>query len=806
MLELPGVTLVCIDCVRHELALAALEQSLLRCRFGAALFVTDREIPIEELRVVKVPPILTRADHARFVASNLAALVKTTHVLLIAWDAFVVNAAAWSDDFLAFDHVAPLPAEVVADAGGDGSGDADALTGGIALLSVRLLRALQDPRAAAMAGTAPAPGRALRPLLEGECGLRYAPPALADRFAFGAGYPAGQPFGFQGLFNMWMFFQARDLDSFLAMATPAILASSAALSLAVNLRELGRGDEAKAALRAILGAHPGHTQARAMLDAMQRAVLAGAAAAPTPRAVGRNDPCPCGSGQKFKQCHGRLGGPPLPAVPPSPGARESAAIPETAAGPATTLEATAARGTPAVLLHRARAAFDRNDLSEAEAIYRKVLARRPDDPVATGYLGVIATKQRRFDEAAPLLRRAITLAPDAPEYHNNLGLLHQVRAEFAMAADAYRRALALAPDYAPAHNNLGLALQEQGMLPAAIAAFRAAIRQVPAFAEAHWNLALALLLGGDFDEGLVEQEWRLQVAHHRDWWARRRQFPQWRGEPLAGRRFLILAEQGMGDMIQFVRYAEELSARGATVLVASPPDLADLLRSAPGVSAVVPTEGPYPPCDFQAPVMSLPLLCGTRRSTIPGRERYLAADPVRMAHWRVLLGGKTRPRVGVAWAGNPEQARDRYRSMPLAALEPLLAINDIEWIGLQKGAATQQIAALPPHCALRDMTAQSKNFADLAALISELDLVITIDTSVVHVAGALGKPTLLLLDTGHDWRWQQNRNDTPWYPTVRLLRQATRGDWASAVLLAHDELLRHFDLGHRPAGTTAPQS
>ena len=806
MLELPGVTLVCIDCVRHELALAALEQSLLRCRFGAALFVTDRAIPIDELRVVTVPPVLTPADHARFVARDLAGLVRTTHVLLVGWDAFVVNAAAWSDEFLAFDHVAPLPAQDGAEAGGDGSGDgsgdADALTGGIALLSVRLLQALQDPRAAAIAGAGPAPARALRPLLEGEFGLRYAPRTQDERFAFGAGYPAGQPFGFQGLYNMWMFLQARDLDAFLAMAPPAVLASSAALSLAVNLRELGRGDEAKAMLHAILRAHPGHAPARAMLDALQSAAPAGAATAPAPRAVGRNDPCPCGSGQKFKQCHGRLGGPP----PTAPLAPEPAAIPETAAASAATPAATAAHGALAVLLHRARAAFDRNDLPVAETIYRQVLARWPDDPVATGYVGVIATKQRRFEEAEPLLRRAIALAPDAPEYHNNLGLLHQVRSEFAMAADAYRRALDLAPDYAPAHNNLGLALQEQGLLPAAIAAFRAAIRQMPAFAEAHWNLALALLLSGDFDEGLVEQEWRLQVAHHRDWWARRQHFPQWRGEPLAGRRFLIVAEQGMGDMIQFVRYAEDLSGRGATVVLASPPDLADLLRGAPGVSAVVPSEGPYPPCDFQAPVMSLPLLCGTRLSTIPGRESYLAADPARSAHWRALLGVQTRPRVGVAWAGNPEQARDRYRSMPLAALEPLLAIKEIEWIGLQKGVAAQQIAALPPHCVLRDMTAQSKNFADLAALISELDLVITVDTSVVHLAGALGKPTLLLLDTGHDWRWLQNRNDTPWYPSVRLLRQATRGDWASAVRLAHDELLRHFDLGHRPVGATAPQS
>lgn len=774
MLELPGVTLVCIDCVQHELALAAIEQTLMRCHFGETLLVTDREIPIEELRVVQVLPIRTYADYSRFVAKGLVGLIKTPHALIIQWDAFVVNPSAWSEEFLAFDHVAAMPRT--------GGGDRPLSAGGISLLSQRLLNALQDPRIAEFANEDSAIRQTYRPLLEGEFGLRYAPQAIAERFAFGAGYPAGQPFGFQGLFNMWMFFQPQDLNACLAMASPTILASPAALSLGVNLRDLGRSDEAKAVLRAILGVHPGHIAARTVLDAMQRLATPSAPAAqPARTAVGRNDPCPCGSGRKFKQCHGRLAG--APALP------EAAAV---ATEPAVAADSFVADGDLAVLFHRARAAFDRNDLAGAETMYRNVLERQTGDPVATEYLGVIATKLRRFDEAEPLLLRAIEISPDAPEYRNNLGLLHQVRAEFAAAAAAYRRALDLAPEYAPAHNNLGLALQEQGLVEAAILSFRAAIQYLPGFAEAHWNLALALLLTGELEEGLVEQEWRLKVAQRRDWWARRRQFPEWNGEPLQGKRFLILAEQGMGDMIQFVRYAEDLAARGATVLVEAPPDLTDLLRGAPGVADMVPRDGPYPQCDYQAPVMSLPLRCGTRLETIPARAHYLAADPLRVARWRELLGEKKKPRVGLAWAGNPDHVRDAFRSLPLAVLTPLLALQGIEWISLQKGAAAAQMAMLPPECALRDIGKDSRNFADLAALISELDLVITVDTSVVHVAGALGRPTLLLLDTGHDWRWMQHRSDSPWYPSVRLIRQAARGDWPSAVDAAALVLRRRF--------------
>lgn len=205
--------------------------------------------------------------------------------------------------------------------------------------------------------------------------------------------------------------------------------------------------------------------------------------------------------------------------------------------------------------------------------------------------------------------------------------------------------------------------------------------------------------------------------------------------------------------------------------------------------------------------MSLPRRCGTTLATIPARAHYLVADPLRAARWRERLGPKDKPRVGVSWAGNPAHAHDRFRSIELAALAPLFAVPGIEWISLQKGAAGAQLAGLPPGCGLRDMAKDSRNFADLAALVSELELVITVDTSVVHLAGALGRPTLLLLDAAHDWRWLRNRTDSPWYPTVRVIRQTVLGDWAGAIAQSRTELSRQFDLQQpRAAANDAPLS
>jgi Flp pilus assembly protein TadD len=764
MLELPQVTLVCIDSAQPALALAALEQTLNRARFAEAVFVTDRDPGIDALRTIVAPHLDAPADRLRFLARTLPAQLRTSHALLIQWDAFVVNDAAWSDEFLDYDWVGPIASPA-----------ARADEAGVALLSRALIGAL----AGVLPGAAESLPAALVRLAATGNDLRFAPKRLRQRFAFGDDPPNGRPFAFQGLFNMWMLFQPADLDAFLAMAPPHVLASPSLAALALNLREIGRVPDAEAIARAVRRATQSLDVGLAPASAASRVALGGGASG-----VGRNDPCPCGSGRKYKQCHGQLAG----GAPPPPGGAATrglvAQLPGGLAAPGAGAWPPAdipQRGRATVLFHRARQALDRGDLAAAETLYRAILALDAAQPAALEYLGVVAMRNRRYDEAEPLLRRALELDPSAPEFHNNLGLLDHARGDFAAAAESYSNALALAPDYAPAHNNRGLALQESGRLEDAIACYRRAAAVDPAFAEAHWNLGLALLSAGCFEEGLVEHEWRLRVEKDRDWWARRRQFPVWHGEPLEGKRILVLAEQGLGDQIQFARYAEPLAARGATVVLETARELIDLLATAPGIAELVPRNGPYPQCDVQIPLMSLPLRCGTRPENVPLTTRYLASDAARRGRWQTLLGPRGRPRIGIAWAGNPEHVRDRLRSMALAHFVPLLGDAAIDWIGLQKGGPAVEMEALPAGCAIRDMGRHSETLADLAALLDLLDLVITVDTSIVHVAGALERPTLLLLDSAHDWRWPRTGVDSRWYASVRLVRQPRRGDWGGVV-------------------------
>ena len=793
MLELPTVTLVCIDFQQPTLALAAIEQSMIRCRFGGVVYVSDKPTKIDGLDVVEVPDLAAPGALSRFLSRDLATHVASPHALLIGWDAFVINPDAWTDSLLEHDVVMArrrpaMPAK-------------SAESTGLVLLSRSLLQRL---------GSCALPDKidVLSALASNDpvlaaLDVRQPPVELRDRFAFGDYASVGSPFGFERLFNMWMYFQPADLATFIAMASPARLASRDALSLAVNLQSLGRINEATTLLKAIVGANPADDTAKNVLDALagrQLVVMANITAAP---AVGRNDPCPCGSGRRYKQCHGALGATAwssktVAGASPSTLAAAPAGA-ELSTAPSFIHQLPQADGAAAVWMHRARAAFRRNE-AIADSLHRKVIEAEPDNAEATSYLGVIAMRDGRPTEAERWLKHAIELAPHSAEYHNNLGMFQQMRSDEAGALTAYADAIRLDPFDATAHNNLGLLLQEMARPEAAIAAFRKAIDAVPAFADAHWNLALALLAVGDFEHGLEEQEWRMKAAQTRESWEKRTQFPTWRGEPLHGKRILILAEQGFGDLLQNVRYAVALAERGASVVVEAPAEIVALMRTTRGVTLVAPRGGPFPPCDYQVALMSLPYVFGTRLDSIPAQVPYILPDVARAARWQALLGEKTKPRVGINWSGNPLQARNRTRSMPLAMLEPLLRRDDIEWINLHKGMAVDEIGKLPQGLSIRDLMPQASDFADTAALIMELDLVITTDTAVAHLAGALGAPTLTMLDAAPDCRWLLKRDDCPWYPTMRLIRQTTRGNWTSVA----DEVARELEETVRPGKSPLP--
>ncbi|MEP7083143.1 MAG: DUF5672 family protein [Betaproteobacteria bacterium] len=301
MLNLDRVTLCCIDCVNHDLALAAIGQCLQKCTFARTLFVTDATPALAGIDVLRIAPLTSREGYSHFVIKELVHHVETEFVLLVQWDGFVINAGAWEDAFLDYDYIG-------ARWGWETDGHAVG-NGGFSLRSRRLLAALADPHIADYPIEDVAICRTYRSYLESTHGIRFAPDGVADRFAFEATYPQGLPFGFHGLFNFWLFFQAQDLAAFLQMATKAILGSIQCMQLARNLYDMKRNDEAAMVARKIVSAHPAHPEANALLARLTHLSLAARApapAAPASAPVGRNDPCPCGSGRRYKACHGAL--------------------------------------------------------------------------------------------------------------------------------------------------------------------------------------------------------------------------------------------------------------------------------------------------------------------------------------------------------------------------------------------------------------------------------------------------------------------------------------------------------------------
>ncbi len=426
-------------------------------------------------------------------------------------------------------------------------------------------------------------------------------------------------------------------------------------------------------------------------------------------------------------------------------------------------------------------------LSEAETLYREAIALQPNSPDAYNNLGTLLYRTGRSGEAEQALRQALALRPEFPQALNNLGNLLRQAGRMNDAIAAYRRAITLAPNYAEAHNNLGTAQKEEGQHEAALASYRQAIALAPNNADTRLNLACLLLAEGDFANGWREYEYRWHAAGRKG--PPGFAAPMWDGKAdLRGKTLYLHAEQGFGDTLQFLRYATLAAERGATVLLGVPPELKTLAASCPGVATILTTGDATPAFDFHCPLMSLPRAFGTALDSIPNRMPYLAADPQAVAAWRDRLGQKTVPRIGLIWAGKPRRdipesyAVDRQRSMALTQLLPLLATTEAAFYSLQLGDAAQQMKADPSLVAhLADFTEDLHDFHDTAAFIANLDLVVSVDTSVAHLAGALCKPVWLLDRHRPCWRWLRGRIDSPWYPSMRIFRQPRPGDWDSVV-------------------------
>ncbi|HUO20770.1 MAG TPA: tetratricopeptide repeat-containing glycosyltransferase family protein [Steroidobacteraceae bacterium] len=385
----------------------------------------------------------------------------------------------------------------------------------------------------------------------------------------------------------------------------------------------------------------------------------------------------------------------------------------------------------------------------------------------------------RFDAALEGYRRLAALAPRDAAARIQCGNMLAMQDRMEEALTAFEAALALEPDSAEAHRQRGAVLGVLGRQAQAIASLDRAVELAPASADAHFLRSLALLTSGDYERGFREHEWRWHSGLAPSSLERRTLAqPLWLGrESLAGRRILLYSEQGLGDTLQFCRYASLVAQRGARVVLQVQPPLVELLRTLAGVSEIVGSDASPPPCDCQCPLMSLPLALGTRLESVPAPARYLRADPQRVAAWQQRLGERRAPRVGLMWNGNPDNPIERFRGLRLADWLPHLPAG-FEYVSLQRFVRDEDRAALRGG-AVRDLAAQQTDFGDAAALCECMDVVVSVCTSIAHLGGALGRPTWVLLSRMADWRWLLERDDSPWYPTVRLYRQRVRGEWTA---------------------------
>jgi len=500
------------------------------------------------------------------------------------------------------------------------------------------------------------------------------------------------------------------------------------------------------------------------------------------------------------------------------------------------------------------------DLAQAEKAYRRVLQSEPNNSEARHLLSVVASQTGRFTEALQELDKAIALNPENSQFHNSAGQVLLAQGHAREACRAFQKALALNHDYAEAHHNLGLAhysldhfqaaarhqqlaillrpqflealvhlghvlirlyrpaeaiekcrralqiqpdapfahlylstaLRASGQYAAAIKHSRTALRLSPKLRTAHTHHAILLLQQGKLRKGFKEYDWRY-AGHEGE--------RRWSGKGFVGKKLLVFDEQGLGDVLQFVRYLPQVKKLGGSVIFETRPSLFGLLRDFPGIDQLTEWDA-MPPgaCDLGISLMSLPKILGTTLATIPNSVPYLHADANKVAYWRRRLAGPS-VKVGLVWAGNPKSELDGVRSCKLAEFRPLFGVSGVRFYSLQYGRAMNQIDALPRGIQVVNLGKELPDFSDVAAAVDNLDLVISVDTAMVHLAGAMAKPVFTMLGSDPDWRWMLNRNDSPWYPTMRLFRQKQRGEWP-AVFSEAGHALREFVSARRPRNFT----
>jgi len=424
---------------------------------------------------------------------------------------------------------------------------------------------------------------------------------------------------------------------------------------------------------------------------------------------------------------------------------------------------------------------EQGQLETAISWYEQFLTLRPTDVGGYYNLGNALRELLHLDGAIAAYQNALKLQPNVADIHNNLGIAYQQAGRFDAAIAQFQQAIDLQPDNSEMHSNLGIALQEYNNPDAAIHHYRQAIRLNPSFAEAHANLGMMLLATGDFQQGFAEYEWRCYCDNNQPRFLPK---PQWHGSDLRGKTILIYTtEQGFGDALQFIRFVPQLAQQGDRIIVECQESLIRLFQTLPEIAQIVPKGSVLPEFDFHISLMSLPHVLGTTLENLPATVPYLF--PAELDNLPELPPAPGL-RVGIVWAPGYRSALKLFRlyqvrSCSLPLWMPLSALPELSLFSLQIGAHAADIAQAGMEQNIVDLSPQIRDFADTAALIAQLDLVISVDTAVAHLAGALGKPVWVLLPYAADWRWMLDRQDSPWYPTVRLFRQAAPGDWQSVM-------------------------
>jgi tetratricopeptide (TPR) repeat protein len=446
-----------------------------------------------------------------------------------------------------------------------------------------------------------------------------------------------------------------------------------------------------------------------------------------------------------------------------------------------------------VLFDRANERQRANDMDGAIALYCDLLLRFPTVPDAYNNLAVILKTKKQLAVAIACLKRAVALAPNSGALYSNLGNMQWMALQYDDAMASFRRALALDPTRPEVYHNLGLLYFSLSNYQAAVECFDRALAHNASNKLVMWDRALALLAGGDFARGFAAYDVRFDLEDPSMGFDRKLRavrgisLPLWQDEDLTGRTIYIYCEQGLGDTVQFARFLPLVARRGARILFDCPRELMRLFANFPGIADLRQEGSAMPQADFHLPMMSMPNRLGVTLATLPAQVPYLAAPTTGPVLARPT---GTRVAAGIVWAGRPQHTNDHNRSLKLEELLPLAELPGLTLYSLQKGPRAEDINSIGARALIHDLGPVIHDFADTARLVMQLDVVITVDTSVAHIAGALGRPVFVLLPFAPDWRWMGTREDSPWYPTMRLFRQSTARDWPGVVQRVQERLSR----------------